>query len=166
VCCAQPTPLTHLKGGAPPAVADGLMGEGGTTGDGPAGDGTHRHGRAAGQPQGEQELLLGGGHGHGRAGWQAAGCVVRTLALVPHLACPPGNVRVSGCAAWHLHRSPVRGWGATAGLVTSRDIDMVKDRTTLLSEVMTTELITLNARASYDDAVALLKVRPSRGVMR
>lgn len=48
--------------------------------------------------------------------------------------------------------------GPHTGLVTSRDIDMVKDRTTLLSEVMSKELVTLNARASYDDAVALLKV--------
>jgi len=47
---------------------------------------------------------------------------------------------------------------AHTGLVTSRDIDMVKDRTTLLSDVMSKELVTLNARASYDDAVALLKV--------
>jgi len=47
--------------------------------------------------------------------------------------------------------------GKLLGLVTSRDIDMVKDRTTLLSDVMSKELVTLNARASYDDAVALLK---------
>jgi hypothetical protein len=53
-----------------------------------------------------------------------------------------------------------RLWPLT-GLVTSRDIDMVKDRTTLLSDVMTKELVTLNARASYDDAVALLKVARS-----
>lgn len=49
-----------------------------------------------------------------------------------------------------------------AGIVCTRDYDLVKDRSTLLSDVMTTEVITLADSCTFEDATSLLKVPRAR----
>mmetsp|Transcript_47160 Transcript_47160/g.90038 ORF Transcript_47160/g.90038 Transcript_47160/m.90038 type:complete len:508 (+) Transcript_47160:63-1586(+) len=47
--------------------------------------------------------------------------------------------------------------GKLLGIVCTRDYDLVKDRSTLLSDVMTTEVITLADSCTFEDATSLLK---------